>query len=414
MTMMTPMGKSMALAPRRLLLSTDTGAATAIARACAALGWADVEIAPIETGDGAVAESVAAIEAGAPPALLIVDIDGAADPLKALDRLADACLPETRVLAIGSRDDVGLFRALINAGVSDYQVKPIDAEALVETMRLIADEAALATHAVADTGRLVAVMGVRGGCGATSIATSLAWMIAGADREPLVDSRPGCILVDLDLHFGSAALTLGVDPGAGLAAMLASPDRVDEQLIAASLRPVNNRLALVASEMPVEQDAAMAPAAVRDLLGALCTTAPWVVADLPRGLDPAVRQVLRTADQVVLVMPPSLEGLRDAGRLLAYLSALRAGAPPLLVVNGADGGVGDVSRQLAESTLGQKLAAWIPVLAGPAAAAAAHAVPLAAVAGGRAGNPFAALAVRVTGIAAPVTRQRWPRWWPQR
>jgi Flp pilus assembly CpaE family ATPase len=196
-----------------------------------------------------------------------------------------------------------------------------------------------------------------------------------------------------------------------MAAMLASPDRLDEQLIAASLRPVTERLGLVAAEVPVEQDAAMAPAAVRALLAALCTTTPWVVADLPRGLDPAVRQTLRTADTVVLVLPPTLEGLRDAGRMLAYLSALRAGASPLLVINGADGSIGDISRHLAETTLGQPLAAWIPVLAGPAAAAAAHAVPLAAVIGG--GNPFAALAARITGATMPAAVPRWRRWWPK-
>jgi pilus assembly protein CpaE len=403
-----------ALAVRRLLVSADAGAAAAVAHACKRLGWATAEIAGIVPDGGGVADAIAAIEAGAPPSLLIIDLDGAAEPLAALDRIADACLAETRVIAIGSRDDARLFRALIAAGVSDYLVKPVDADGLAEAMQRIADDDAMAGAARSDTGRLVAVMGVRGGCGATTVAASLAWMMAGA--EPADANRNGCILVDLDLHFGSAALTLGVDPGQGLAAMLASPDRLDEQLIAASLRPVTERLGLVAAELPVEQDAAMAPAAVQALMAALCTTTPWVVADLPRRLDPAVRQTLRTADAVVLVLPPTLEGLRDAGRLLGYLSALRAGAPPLLVVNGADGGVGDVSRHLAETTLGQALAAWIPVMAGPAAAAAAHALPLAAVVGSgrsgvRGGNPFAALAGRITGAALPAAVPRWRRWW---
>lgn len=409
MSQIVPIFKAAALLQRRLLLSGDAQLTATVSQAAAGLGWAAFEtVAP--SGDAAIA----AIETGAPPALLIVDIDGPDDPLAALDRLADVCLPETRVVAIGSRDDARLFRALISAGVSDYQVKPVDGAALAETLRLIGIEDAANGLGETRTGQLVAVIGARGGCGATAIATSLAWMIAGDDdRQGNERGRNRAILVDLDLHYGSVALTMGLDPGTGLAAMIASPDRMDEQLIATSLRQVNDRLALVTTELPIEQEALVSPVAAQQLLSALCTTAPFVVADLPRRLDPAMRAVLRTADKVVLVLPPSLEGLRDAGRMLAYLSALRAGAPPLLVVNGSDGSSGDVSRQLAEKTLGQKLAAWIPVLAGPAAAAAAHAVPIAAVAGGRAGNPFAALASQVTGAAAPVQR-RWPRWWPQR
>jgi pilus assembly protein CpaE len=273
----------------------------------------------------------------------------------------------------------------------------------------------------ASTGRVVAVLGVRGGCGSTTVATSLAWMIAdaAAARDPIIGRRQRhCILVDLDLHFGSAALALGIEPGSGLTAMLANPDRLDEQLIAANLQAVDERfgdgLAIIATQTPVEQDAAISSAASATLLTALRTAAPWVVVDLPRHLDAATRQLLRTADDVVLVTPPSLEGLRDTGRLLTWLLALRAGSAPLIVVNGATGGSGEISRTVFEDTTGAAVAAWIPALCGPAAAATAHALPLAALANGKGGNPFARLAARLTGATPAPYRSRLPRWWPRR
>jgi pilus assembly protein CpaE len=240
-------------------------------------------------------------------------------------------------------------------------------------------------------------------------------MIAASGEATGDEQR--CILVDLDLHFGNAALTLGVDPGAGLAAMLASPDRLDEHLIAASLQPVNDRLSLIATQVPVQSDAPISPQAAMALVTALRSTAQWVVIDLPRTLDATARQLLRTADEVVLVAPPSLEGLRDMQRLLAWLVALRAGASPLVVVNGVGGGIGEVGRKLFEDTIGTGVAAWLPAQCGPAAAAAAHGLPLAAVAGGarrHGGNPYATLADRITGKAPVRPRLRFAGWWPKR
>jgi pilus assembly protein CpaE len=415
MTAQVTIGDAALLMPRRLAVSNDAAALAVLAQAAAATGWAALEAC----GHG-ITGAATAIASGSPAALIIVDIDGEADVFAGLARLADACLAETRVLAIGSRNDIALFKALLAQGIGDYLVKPLQPAAVAAALGRA--QAVVAPVPAAAGGRVVAVLGVRGGCGATTLATSLAWLIAGASEPPLPNR---CILVDFDLHHGTAALALGIEPGpasgSGLAAMLANPDRLDAQLIAANLQPVGNGAALgiIAAQTPIEQEAPVSPAAATALLAALRTTAPWIIADLPRGLDAASRQLLRTADQVLLVSPPSLEGLRDSGRLLAWLRALRAGAPPLIVVNGANAGAsGEIGRRLFEETLGQPVTAWVPALCGPAAAAAAHALPLAALAGGPAGNPFADLAALVTGTAPPRAPPRlWSRlrsrWWPK-
>lgn len=415
MTALTKIAAGARLAPRRIALTSDPAAAAALAAAFDVLGWGGVEAASSDFLDAA-----GTIATGQPPALLICDIDGIDDPLAALADLAEACLAECQVLAIGSRDDVGLFRALLAAGVSDYLVKPLQTEPLAAALAAIEPAVPLAPS----TGSVIAVIGVRGGCGATLVATSLAWTIANAGGDP--DRQRRCILVDLDLHFGSAALALGLEPGTGLAAMLANPDRLDEQLIAANLqtpgdRPgdrLGDRLAIIASQTPIEQEAMVSAPAAAALLSALGTAAPFVVVDLPRNLDPAARQLLRLADTVIMVTPPSLEGLRDTGRLLTWLLALRAGASPLIVVNGVAGGAGEISRRQFEDVIGAPVTAWIPALHGAAAAAVAHAMPLAALLNGKtrragkSGNPFAAIADAVTGGAVPTRRSRRPRWWP--
>jgi pilus assembly protein CpaE len=393
------------LLQRRLALVPDGEAQDAITTAFAGFGWP-----PVEAVEGDLDALVAAIGRDQPPALVVVDIDRLADPAADIASLSTVLLPEARLLAVGSSNDVALYRTLLAAGAGDYLPMPfssVDVAAAIR--RLFADAApALADPVGPRTGRLVVVLGARGGCGASMVASSLAWAIANVQQHRSV-------LVDLDLHFGSAALTFGLEPGPGLGAMLAAPERVDATLVAAALQSAGERLSLIATATPLSEDMEVPPDAVAALLATIREDADWVVADLPHGLDAMARRLLRTADRVVLVAPPTLAGLRDAGRLATYITDLRAGGAPLLVVNGGNENADGMKQHLFEENLGEAVAAWVPTLPGPAAAAEAHGLPLAAVAGGvRGGNPFATLATLVTGMRGPANVVRGPRWWPWR
>ena len=68
------------------------------------------------------------------PQLLIVDISGLDMPLSLVHTLADVCEPGTDVVALGDRDSVGLYRDLIEAGVSNYIVKPLTRDLLTKLL----------------------------------------------------------------------------------------------------------------------------------------------------------------------------------------------------------------------------------------------------------------------------------------
>ncbi|HMK68321.1 MAG TPA: hypothetical protein VK433_07220, partial [Stellaceae bacterium] len=84
--------------------------------------------AKVRPGDLAAARK--ALDPSAPPQLMLIDISGNADPVPALAELIQLCPRSTRVLVIGSVNDVSLYRALTNLGVVDYLVKPISGEML--------------------------------------------------------------------------------------------------------------------------------------------------------------------------------------------------------------------------------------------------------------------------------------------
>src|SRR5690606_27723287 len=98
------------------------------------------------------------------PQRLLVDVSGADAPLEELDRLADACEPSVQVFVVGDRNDVGLYRNLLQRGVVDYLVKPLSVELL---RRALADGGSRGVRQTRQ-GKAISVCGTRGGVGVSS------------------------------------------------------------------------------------------------------------------------------------------------------------------------------------------------------------------------------------------------------
>ena len=167
--------------------------------------------------DGCVPEATAQLAGAATPETLVVDIGTDGSPFVDLSVLADACDAGTRVVVLGEVNDVALFRRLRALGVEDYLLKPVTREVLGAALR---QSASARASEGADDGRLIAVMGARGGAGASTVALNLAWTMAH-------ECGLRVALVDFDLGFGSIALALDIEPGRGFRDALESPGRID-------------------------------------------------------------------------------------------------------------------------------------------------------------------------------------------
>jgi len=79
---------------------------------------------------GGAKEAVDYLAAGAPPKILIVDVSDSNKPLSAMLPIIAAFAEDTRVIAIGALNDIELYREMIEAGISDYLLKPVSEKAL--------------------------------------------------------------------------------------------------------------------------------------------------------------------------------------------------------------------------------------------------------------------------------------------
>ncbi len=286
------------------------------------------------------------------PEIVLVDLSGEDQPINAMMDLADVVEPGTVVLAVGENQNVNFYRTVTKGmGVREYLAKPLTEEAVrrnfLEVMR-----AELPPAPATRVGRMVAVCGVRGGVGTTTVATNLAWMIG-------TEMHRHTVLVDADLHTGTAALSLDVKHDRGLCTALESPERVDNLLIERSTQAVSERLHVLAALEPMTTTTTYDQRGANTLILALRARYNFVVADAGAKLSPFARDLITLAHQRVIVLDPSVVAIRNLHRLMDLPAGPLQSPRPVLVLNMA-GGAGALTASFMEQNLGVKFDAVLP------------------------------------------------------
>lgn len=271
---------------------------------------------------GAAAAVEAYRDAPTPNVIVIETVSDSRGLLEQLDELAGFCDEGTRVMVIGHVNDVHLYRELMRRGVSDYLVAPINVVGFVRALSDI-----YANNSSKPLGRVIAMIGAKGGVGASTLAHNLAHTIA---REMQVET----VITDMDLPFGTAGLDFNQDPPQGIMEAAFDPARVDNNMIERLLSRCGERLQLMAAPSSLERLYDFQPDTFDPLFDALRSTVPAIVLDVPHVWTGWARTALVRADEVVIVAEPDLANLRNAKNLIDTLAAARPNDPrPRLVMN---------------------------------------------------------------------------------
>jgi pilus assembly protein CpaE len=305
----------------------------------------------LEIRRGNIKAAIVAMTKGQTPEVLIVDISGEKSPMQALRELADVVEPGVRIFVIGDIDDVDFYRHIIrDFGVTEYIFKPINREAVARhfvpmiTHKTSADDATRG-------GRVVAVVGARGGVGATTIASNLAWYLGTVGQRHTV-------FVEADLYTGSGAMLLGGNTSPGLRMALENPE-LDPLFVEHAAQPIADRLHILASDEKLQQPLHYVPGSAQRLMQALQSRYNFIVLDLPYLPVPSHRELLNVAHHRVVVMDPSLASVRDALRLLALPQGPAHSSSSTLVLN-RQGRPGSLTRKQIEDALNTKIDVFIP------------------------------------------------------
>jgi pilus assembly protein CpaE len=258
------------------------------------------------------------------PDLLLVESAAAAqqDLTAALEKLSEVCQPETRVIVIGPWNDVPFYRALKRQGVSEYLPVPVTPSAISEAvLALYADPSA------SRLGRLISFIGAAGGCGTSQLAHNFAFRLAKR-----LDASTA--LIDLDVAFGTSSLEFNLESPQDVSALLAEPGRIDDTLLDRFMAKYVENLFVLTGPPTFMPPLDVPLDAVEMLVNAARRNTSFVVLDVPKCWSPATQAVLQMSDEVVVVTPPTLVGLRNAKHLVEALNPTRINeAPARLVLN---------------------------------------------------------------------------------
>lgn len=277
----------------------------------------------IELHDGDVVAACREFETRRTPSLLVVEVSSAGETLLSeLDALAEVCDPDTRVIVIGTENDITLYRTMMARGIAEYLVgtlTPLDFVATVQA--LFAEESS------AKLGTTHAFVGAKGGIGASTLAQNVAWTIAEEEASPT-------LLLDLDFRFGSTAVNLDLKPVMGLEKYIDDPGKLDAALLDRLIVHRGTYLSVLPGFDDPLGEIEPAPEAVERLIEIARGSFPHVVLDVPHDWSVASREALTSADQVMVVAAPDLPNLRNTRAILEKLRALRPNdAPPRVILN---------------------------------------------------------------------------------
>ncbi|UPK36539.1 AAA family ATPase [Bradyrhizobium sp. 186] len=271
---------------------------------------------------GGMAAAVEAYRSAPTPNVIVLESDGRNDLLAGLDHLATVCDAGTRVVVIGRINDVTLYRELVRRGVSDYVLAPVGA---IDVVRSICN--LFSAPEAKAVGRIIAVVGAKGGVGASTVSHNVAWAIA---RDLAMDA----VVADLDLAFGTAGLDYNQDPPQGIADAVFSPDRVDTAFIDRLLSKCTDHLSLLAAPATLDRVYDFGTDAFDAVFDTLRTTMPCIVLDVPHQWSGWTKRALIGADDILIVAAPDLANLRNTKNLFDLLKASRPNdRPPLYCLN---------------------------------------------------------------------------------
>ncbi|MBD3761561.1 pilus assembly protein CpaE [Sphingomonadaceae bacterium G21617-S1] len=300
--------------------------------------------------------AVQSLSVSASPTILLIDLSESTDPLNDVNALAEVCEPGTIVIAAGTVNDVRLYRELLNSGIQDYLLKPFTADQVRDALAQAQMMLMGPRHGVLaeDTIHMMsAVIGVRGGVGASTVASSIAWLMGE-------NGGHSTALLDLDVHFGTGALSLDLEPGRGLTDAIDNPARIDGLFLERALVKANDKLSVLSAEAPINNPIITDGGAYFQLQEEMKGAFECTVVDVPRMMMVQHPHLFHDVQSVVLVVELTLAATRDTIRILAWLKNNAPQAGVLVVANRVHPSLTEISRKDFENSIERGIDFMLP------------------------------------------------------
>jgi pilus assembly protein CpaE len=249
------------------------------------------------------------------PDAVLVDLGHA--PHAALDMFEALPAPRPEFVACGPEEQSDVILRALRQGAREFlPAAPNPVQVAAAVQRVVLEHAPKAESR--KRAPLLAVMGAKGGVGATVVACQLAASLQRAGGRT--------VIVDLNCPLGDVALHFDVKPTYTLADVSRNAKELDASLVRGLLQRHSSDLHILAAPGRVEEAELVKESHVHGVLEILRQEFDWVVVDIARSWNEPCVRTLDLADGILLVTLQDVPTLTHARAHLDLL--LRLGHDP--------------------------------------------------------------------------------------
>jgi len=282
----------------------------------------------------------------------VVDFDDGEESVRISQRIHDGCDIGTSVFAASSDSQSDQIIKAMRSGCSEYLVKPFREDQILDALARV--EARLQGKAPGQKGRVVTLMGAKGGTGVTSLAVHLALNL-------LQKHQQRCLLVDQHPALGDVALYLGLGRHQySFYELVHNMERLDVDLLQGFLLQHSSGLNVMDSPQAIRAFPNAASDAVEHTLAFLAENFQFVIVDCPPGLDEDTCAAIRQSDRLAIIITPELPALHNAIRAIEYLTGMHYPEDSIDIVLNRSSRKGALNDREIEASLHRQLAVKVP------------------------------------------------------
>lgn len=261
----------------------------------------------------------------------------------------------TLLIAVSAAAEPSLILEAMRAGCTEYLTKPVAADQLAEALdRLRTRLGVRRKPAPKSLGRTLALLGARGGAGATTLAVHLGcFLVRQYGKKTLI--------LDEHRRLGHVSLYLGEDRAQyHFYELVRNIARLDQALLQGFVIHHDSCLDILPSPDAFDDSANVSLDDIQRAIRFLAENYEFVIIDCPHGIHNLSLATIDCTDELYLIATPDVPALRDLSRYIDHL--LQSNVPPgkIKVVINRFSSAGAVSLEQIEKAIRQPVAITIP------------------------------------------------------